>query len=89
MVPDPELAPSRWYRLRLRCRDDAKGPVTAVCGFSGYVVSSMGQKVSKVSCACSIAILPLIHAYIHSSRGIVTWFITPYFCSMLCFIHVL
>lgn len=35
----------RWYKLRLRCRDDAKGPVTAVCGFHGYLVSSMGQKV--------------------------------------------
>ncbi|KDR76540.1 hypothetical protein GALMADRAFT_246929 [Galerina marginata CBS 339.88] len=45
VVPDPALAPKRWYKLRLRCRDDAKGPVTAVCGFSGYLVSSMGQKV--------------------------------------------
>jgi cleavage and polyadenylation specificity factor subunit 1 len=45
VVPDPALAPKRWYKLRLRFRDDAKGPVTAVCGFNGYLVSSMGQKV--------------------------------------------
>ena len=45
VVPDPNIPPQRWYKLRLRCRDEAKGPVTAVCGFSGYVVSSMGQKV--------------------------------------------
>ncbi|KAJ7094010.1 CPSF A subunit region-domain-containing protein [Mycena belliarum] len=45
VVPDPALAPKRCYKLRLRFRDDAKGPVTAVCGFSGYLVSSMGQKI--------------------------------------------
>ncbi|KAJ6588439.1 CPSF A subunit region-domain-containing protein [Mycena capillaripes] len=45
VVPDPALAPKRWYKLRLRFRDDAKGPVTAVCGFNGYLVSSMGQKI--------------------------------------------
>jgi cleavage and polyadenylation specificity factor subunit 1 len=45
VVPDPSQNPKRWYRLRLLCRDDAKGPVTAVCGFQGYLVSSMGQKV--------------------------------------------
>ncbi|KAJ7624997.1 CPSF A subunit region-domain-containing protein [Mycena polygramma] len=45
VVPDPSLAPKRWYKLRLRFRDDAKGPVTAVCGFNGYLVSSMGQKI--------------------------------------------
>ncbi|KAF9486143.1 hypothetical protein BDN70DRAFT_870239 [Pholiota conissans] len=45
VVADPAVLPKRWYKLRLRCRDDAKGPVTAVCGFSGYLVSSMGQKV--------------------------------------------
>lgn len=45
VVPDPSLNPKRWYKLRLRCRDDAKGPVTAVCGFQGYLVSSMGQKI--------------------------------------------
>ncbi|KAH0581631.1 hypothetical protein H2248_011332 [Termitomyces sp. 'cryptogamus'] len=45
VVPDPAFSSKRWYKLRLRCRDDAKGPVTAVCGFSGYLVSSMGQKV--------------------------------------------
>ncbi len=35
------------FKLRLRCRDEAKGPVTAVCGIDGYLVSSMGQKVSR------------------------------------------
>ncbi|KAG2003702.1 cleavage factor protein [Coprinopsis cinerea AmutBmut pab1-1] len=45
VVPDPAISPTRWYKLRLRCRDDAKGPVTAVCGFQGYLVSSMGQKI--------------------------------------------
>jgi cleavage and polyadenylation specificity factor subunit 1 len=37
----------RSFKLRLRCRDEAKGPVTAVCGIDGYLVSSMGQKVVK------------------------------------------
>jgi len=32
--------------LRLRCRDESKGPVTALCGINGYLVSSMGQKVA-------------------------------------------
>ncbi|CAA7257397.1 unnamed protein product [Cyclocybe aegerita] len=45
VVADPAILPKRWYKLRLRCRDDAKGPVTAISGFSGYLVSSMGQKV--------------------------------------------
>ncbi|KAL0062576.1 mRNA cleavage and polyadenylation factor subunit [Marasmius tenuissimus] len=45
VVPDPSLVPKRWYKLRLRCRDDAKGPVTALCGMNGYLVSSMGQKI--------------------------------------------
>ena len=35
----------RWWRLKLLCRDDAKGPVTFLCGMNGYLVSSMGQKV--------------------------------------------
>ena len=39
----------RSFKLRLRCRDEAKGPVTAVCGIDGYLVSSMGQKVDKYS----------------------------------------
>jgi hypothetical protein len=37
----------RSFKVRLRCRDEAKGPVTAVCGIDGYLVSSMGQKVVK------------------------------------------
>ncbi|KAF7292889.1 Cleavage and polyadenylation specific protein [Mycena indigotica] len=45
VVPDPTLAPKRWYKLRLRFKDDVKGPVTALCGFNGYLVSSMGQKI--------------------------------------------
>ncbi|EPQ53745.1 hypothetical protein GLOTRDRAFT_107026 [Gloeophyllum trabeum ATCC 11539] len=45
VVPDPSSSFKRLYRLKLRCRDDAKGPVTAVCGLNGYLVSSMGQKI--------------------------------------------
>ena len=47
VVPDASAvnAPKRWYRLRLLCRDEAKGPITALCGFEGYLVSSMGQKL--------------------------------------------
>ncbi|KIK53793.1 hypothetical protein GYMLUDRAFT_49207 [Collybiopsis luxurians FD-317 M1] len=45
VVADPTSSPKRWYKLRLRCRDDAKGPVTALCGLNGYLVSSMGQKI--------------------------------------------
>jgi hypothetical protein len=45
VVPDPNSRSKRWYKLRLDCRDDAKGPVTALCGMNGYLVSSMGQKV--------------------------------------------
>ncbi|KAI0313592.1 CPSF A subunit region-domain-containing protein [Amylostereum chailletii] len=45
VVPDPASGLSRSFKLRLRCRDEAKGPVTAVCGIDGYLVSSMGQKI--------------------------------------------
>lgn len=45
VVPDPSFSAKRWYKLKLRARDDSKGPVTAVCGLNGYLVSSMGQKV--------------------------------------------
>ncbi|KAI0784088.1 CPSF A subunit region-domain-containing protein [Abortiporus biennis] len=45
VVPDPKMNLKRWYRLKLLCRDDAKGPVTALCGMDGYLVSSMGQKI--------------------------------------------
>ncbi|KAI0062778.1 hypothetical protein BV25DRAFT_1855577 [Artomyces pyxidatus] len=45
VVPDPASGLKRYFKLRLRCRDDAKGPVTAVCGIDGYLVSSMGQKI--------------------------------------------
>jgi len=38
----------RRFKLKLRCRDDSKGPVTALCGMNGYLVSSMGQKVLTV-----------------------------------------
>ncbi|KAF8119582.1 CPSF A subunit region-domain-containing protein [Boletus edulis] len=45
VVPDPSSSIQRWYKLKLRIRDDAKGPVTALCGINGYLVSSMGQKI--------------------------------------------
>ncbi|KAG9018279.1 mRNA cleavage and polyadenylation factor subunit [Tulasnella sp. 427] len=35
----------RRNKLKLLCRDETKGPVTAVCGLNGYLVSSMGQKI--------------------------------------------
>ena len=45
VVPDPSTTIKRWWRLKLLCRDDAKGPVSFLCGINGYLVSSMGQKV--------------------------------------------
>lgn len=45
VVANPEEPPNCNYKLRLLCRDDAKGPVTAICGLNGYLVSTMGQKV--------------------------------------------
>lgn len=47
VVPDPAMGSKRWYRLKLHCRDEAKGPVTALCGMDNYLVSSMGQKVNS------------------------------------------
>lgn len=49
VVSDPSASSQRWYKLKLRVRDDAKGPVVAVCGINGYLVSSMGQKVCRGS----------------------------------------
>ncbi|KAI0088958.1 CPSF A subunit region-domain-containing protein [Irpex rosettiformis] len=45
VVPDVSSGFKRWYRLKLLCRDEAKGPVTALCGMDNYLVSSMGQKI--------------------------------------------
>ncbi|CCL98048.1 uncharacterized protein FIBRA_00042 [Fibroporia radiculosa] len=45
VVPDTNSGLKRLYRLKLQCRDDAKGPVTALCGMDNYLVSSMGQKI--------------------------------------------
>ncbi|KAH8830152.1 CPSF A subunit region-domain-containing protein [Flagelloscypha sp. PMI_526] len=45
VVPDPARQAETWYKLKLRCKDEARGPVTALCGLGGYLVSSMGQKV--------------------------------------------
>jgi cleavage and polyadenylation specificity factor subunit 1 len=50
----------RSFKLRLRCRDEAKGPVTAVCGIDGYLVSSMGQKVDKYSRAMRTPLMLLL-----------------------------
>ncbi|ELU39366.1 cleavage factor protein [Rhizoctonia solani AG-1 IA] len=44
VVPEPG-SKTRQYRLRLLCREDSKGAVTALCGMNGYLVSSMGQKI--------------------------------------------
>ncbi|KAH7107502.1 CPSF A subunit region-domain-containing protein [Auriculariales sp. MPI-PUGE-AT-0066] len=35
----------RQFKLRLLCRDEAKGPVSALCGINGYLVNSIGQKI--------------------------------------------
>jgi cleavage and polyadenylation specificity factor subunit 1 len=59
VVPDPNSRSKRWYKLRLDCRDDAKGPVTAVCGLNGYLVSSMGQKVWGTASSARIPELSL------------------------------
>ena len=48
VVPDASTSVKRWWRLKLLCRDDAKGPVTFLCGMNGYLVSSMGQKVRSL-----------------------------------------
>ncbi|PIL30998.1 hypothetical protein GSI_05691 [Ganoderma sinense ZZ0214-1] len=45
VVPDASANVKRWWRLKLLCRDDAKGPITFLCGMNGYLVSSMGQKI--------------------------------------------
>jgi hypothetical protein len=55
VVPDPNTSSKRWYKLRLHCRDEAKGPVTAVCGMNGYLVSSMGQKVRDLGITLSLS----------------------------------
>ncbi|KAF8600601.1 hypothetical protein BDV93DRAFT_608605 [Ceratobasidium sp. AG-I] len=44
VVPEPG-SKDRQYKLRLLCREDSKGAVTALCGMNGYLVSSMGQKI--------------------------------------------
>ncbi|KAG9024671.1 mRNA cleavage and polyadenylation factor subunit [Tulasnella sp. JGI-2019a] len=44
VVPEPGSVKRR-NKLKLLCRDEAKGPVTAVCGINGYLISSMGQKI--------------------------------------------
>ena len=41
------IQPGRHYRLKLLCKDECKGAVTAVCSMNGYLVSSMGQKVGS------------------------------------------
>ncbi|KZT36486.1 hypothetical protein SISSUDRAFT_989137 [Sistotremastrum suecicum HHB10207 ss-3] len=45
VVGDTEPPHDRRFKLKLLCRDEAKGPVTALCGINGYLVSSMGQKI--------------------------------------------
>ncbi|KAG2088396.1 CPSF A subunit region-domain-containing protein [Suillus discolor] len=50
VVSDANWTPNRWYKLKLRVRDDAKGPATAMCGINGYLVSSMGRKANRLLC---------------------------------------
>jgi cleavage and polyadenylation specificity factor subunit 1 len=57
----------RSFKLRLRCRDEAKGPVTAVCGIDGYLVSSMGQKVVEYSrTARTLLMLLLLQIFVRA-----------------------
>ncbi|KAF8318712.1 hypothetical protein DL93DRAFT_2225607 [Clavulina sp. PMI_390] len=35
----------RQHKLKIRCRDDCRGPVTDICGMNGYLVCSVGQKI--------------------------------------------
>jgi cleavage and polyadenylation specificity factor subunit 1 len=44
VVQDVKSRGQRHHKLKLLCREEAKGPVTALCGMNGYLVSSMGQK---------------------------------------------
>ncbi|CED82389.1 mRNA cleavage and polyadenylation factor II complex, subunit CFT1 (CPSF subunit) [Phaffia rhodozyma] len=44
IVADP-ARPQHQHRLKLLCRDDSKGAVTAVAEINGYLVSSMAQKL--------------------------------------------
>ncbi len=45
VVANEDDGPGRNFKLRLLCKDESKGPVTAVASMDGYLVSSMGQKV--------------------------------------------
>ncbi|KAG2029284.1 CPSF A subunit region-domain-containing protein [Suillus americanus] len=49
-----EFLAVKWYKLKLRVKDDAKGPVTAVCGINGYLASSMGQKADRLFFVCAL-----------------------------------
>ena len=58
----------RRFKLKLRCRDDSKGPVTALCGMNGYLVSSMGQKARTVHSA--VDLLLIVEIRYSSARSI-------------------
>ncbi|KAG9052399.1 mRNA cleavage and polyadenylation factor subunit [Serendipita sp. 407] len=45
VVQDTEAKGKRKHKLKLLCKEEAKGPVTALCEINGYLVSSMGQKI--------------------------------------------
>ncbi|KAG8822864.1 mRNA cleavage and polyadenylation factor subunit, partial [Serendipita sp. 399] len=45
VVQDTEAKGKRRHKLKLLCKEEAKGPITALCGINGYLVSSMGQKI--------------------------------------------
>jgi cleavage and polyadenylation specificity factor subunit 1 len=48
VVLDATSELERSHKMRLVCRDEAKGPITALCGLNGYLVSSIGQKVAQL-----------------------------------------
>lgn len=45
VVPHPG-DPGAKFRLRLVCKDDCKAPITTIADINGFLVVTMGQKVS-------------------------------------------
>jgi len=96
VVPDPVSDMKRSFMLRLRCRDEAKGPVTAVCGIGGYIVSSMGQRslcvpLTSTSCLSFRDVMPQrINApsTVHRHLFWCLWAVTSWACWM-AMLHVM
>ena len=48
VVPEPDR-PLVKFKMNQIYADEQKGPVTAICGVNGYIVSAIGQKVGEKS----------------------------------------